>query len=163
MKAVAGNINKHFRQHLTIYLDALAVLCSALLIYLFVQTGLSKILHHAVFRIQMGKQPLPGWSKPILVYALPIMEWTTVLLLLFRRTRLWGLLLAASLMFAYSVYAYLAYKEVYGYVICACGKVFEDMGWREHFHFNAQHTLVALAGFYFVYKSKILKTKNKKE
>lgn len=163
MKALAGSINKHFRQHLTIYLDALAVLCSALLIYLFVQTGLSKILYHSIFSIQMGKQPLPNWSKPILVYALPLMEWTTVLLLLFRRTRLWGLLTAMSLMFTYTVYAYLAYKEVYGYVICACGKVFEDMGWREHFYFNAKHTLVALAGFYFAYKSKTLKEKNMKE
>ncbi|MCY4780507.1 hypothetical protein ORI89_12665 [Sphingobacterium sp. UT-1RO-CII-1] len=163
MKVLAGDINKHFRQHLTIYLDALAVLCAALLIYLFVQTALSKVLHHAVFRIQMGKQPLPGWSKPLLVYALPVIEWATVLLLLLRRTRLWGLLLAGSLLFAYTVYAYLAYKEVYGYVICACGKVFEDMGWREHFYFNAIHTLVALAGFYFVYKSKTLKANNKKE
>lgn len=49
MKTIAGDINKHFRQHLTIYLDAMAVLCSALLIYLFVQTGLSKILYHSIF------------------------------------------------------------------------------------------------------------------
>lgn len=163
MKTIIPNIATHFNRHLTTYLDALAVLCAGVLIYLLGQTGLGKIVYHQVFSIQMSKQPLPSWLKPILVYALPIIEWTTVLLLCFARMRVWGLLIASILMFSYTIYAYLAYKEVYGYVICACGKVFEDMGWREHFHFNAKHTLVALTGFYFAYKSKRLKSTKKKE
>lgn len=165
MKSITPHITTHFKRYLTTYLDTLAILCSAVLIYLFVQTGLNKVLYHTVFSIQMGKQPLPSWSKPILVYALPIIEWGIVLLLFIPKARVWGLLAGTILMFAYTVYAYLAYMEVYGYVICACGKVFEDMGWREHFHYNAKHTLVALTGFYFAYKSKTLnqqKRKNKK-
>src|SRR5690606_17956309 len=109
--------------HLPAYLDIITVLCTSALIYLFVRTGSGKILYHDVFIIQMGKQPLPMWSKPILVYALPFLEWTTVSLLLFSKTRIWGLSVAGVLMLAYKIYAYLAYKEVYGYVICACGKV----------------------------------------
>ncbi|MBD1435021.1 hypothetical protein H8B06_19535 [Sphingobacterium sp. DN00404] len=163
MQTITPHITTHFKRHLTTYLDILAILCSAILIYLFVQTGLNKVLYHTVFSIQMNKQPLPIWSKPILVYALPTIELSTVLLLCSTRTRVWGLLIASALMFAYTIYAYLAYREVYGYVICACGKVFEDMGWREHFYFNAKHNLVALAGFYFAYKSKTLKSTKKKE
>ena len=163
MKTITPHITTHFNRHSATYLDAGAVLCAGVLIFLFAQTALSKVLYHQIFSIQMSKQPLPGWSKPVLVYALPIIEWTTVFLLCFTRTRVWGLLIASALMFAYTIYAYLAYREVYGYVICACGKVFEDMDWRDHFYYNAKHTLVALAGFYFAYKSKTLKSTKKKE
>ncbi|MBD1432944.1 hypothetical protein H8B06_08915 [Sphingobacterium sp. DN00404] len=163
MKTITPHITTHFKRHSTTYLDALAVFCAAVLIFLFAQTALNKVLYHQVFSIQMGKQPLPSWSKPILVYALPVAEWTTVFLLCFPKTRVWGLLIATVLMFSYTVYAYLAYIEIYGKVVCACGKVFQDMGWQEHFYFNAKHTFVALVGFYFAYKSKTLKSKQKRE
>lgn len=163
MKTITPHITAHFKRHSTTYLDGLAVLCAAVLIFLFAQTALSKVLYQQVFSIQMSKQPLPSWSKPILVYALPIIEWSTVLLLVFSKTRVWGLVIATVLMFSYTIYAYLAYIEIYGKVVCACGKVFDDMDWRDHFHFNAKHTLVALAGFYFAYTANVSKSKQKRE
>lgn len=163
MRTITPHITTHFKRHLTTYLDIIVLSCAAALIYLFARTALSKVVYHTVFSIQMSKQPLPEWSKPILVYALPMIEWTTVLLFLFSKTRVWGFLLASVLMAVYTVYTYLAYKEVYGYVICACGKVFKDMDWHDHYYFNAKHTLIALAGCYFSYKSRVLKATKKRE
>lgn len=120
-------------------------LALALLIILFLNTGLGKVFDHAVFTIQLNRQPLPAWSKPLLAYLLPALELGIVSLLLFKRTRQLGLLIGTLLMASYTVYAFLAYLEVYGYVVCACGKLFSGMGWGVHTLVNLAVTL--LAGF----------------
>jgi len=57
-------------------------------------------------------------------------------------------------MIAYTIYAYLAYIEIYGYVPCACGKVFEKMSWKEHFLFNLAITLLGTPALIMEYKQK---------
>ncbi len=124
------------------------IFAAVLIILLFTHTGLGKVIHHAVFTIQMAKQPVPIWSKPVLVYALPILEIGTVLLLCFPSSRTIGFLLASILLLAYSSYAYMAFTEVYGYVVCACGKIFQNMNWRDHFYVNTGLALLSLSGLY---------------
>lgn len=141
------------------YLDLTAMLCVSLLVILFINTGLGKIIDHEIFKLQMSKQPLPIWSKSILVYMLPFLEIGIIVLLLFKTTRQKGFIIATLLMIAYSIYAYLAYKEVYGYVICACGKIFQKMNWQDHYRINIALTLIAITGLII---NKISHSKNTK-
>lgn len=129
-----------------------------ILILLLFFTGLGKVFNHATFVSQLHKQPLPYWTMPILSYLLPMLELSTVILMCIPRLRIWGLGLAILLMTAYSIYAYLAYIEIYGYVPCACGKVFEKMSWKQHFLFNLMVTLLAAPAWLMEYK---LKNRNK--
>lgn len=122
---------------------------AAILILLFINTSGSKILDRNVFILQMGKQPLPTWSKPILVWVLPFLELGVVTLLLLAKTRRIGFHVAAVLMLSYTVYTGLAYSGAFGFIPCACGKIFTGMDWRQHFMVNIVLTCVALAGIYF--------------
>jgi len=119
-----------------------------LLITIFSYTALNKILHHDTFVWQLKKQPLPYWSKPVLAYLLPLVETTIVSLLLIQKTRKLGLILATTMLWSYSIYVFLAYMEVYGYTICACGKVFQMMGWKGHFYFNSSISILATSALY---------------
>ncbi|MDR3008226.1 MAG: hypothetical protein LBV59_09855 [Sphingobacterium sp.] len=134
-----------------------------LLILLLFFTGLGKVFNHAAFVSQLHKQPLPHWSMPLLSYLLPTLELGAVLLMCIPQVRIWGLGLALVLMTAYTIYAYLAYIEIYGYVPCACGKVFEKMSWKQHFLFNLAVTLFAAPAWLMEYKLKLMEYKLKKQ
>ncbi len=132
-----------------------------MLILLLFFPGLGKVFNHAAFVSQLHKQPLPYWTMPILSYLLPMLELGTVILMCIPRLRIWGLGLAILLMTAYTIYAYLAYIEIYGYVPCACGKVFEKMSWKQHFQFNLAVTLFAAPAWLMEYKLKLMEYKLK--
>jgi hypothetical protein len=140
------------------YKEWYILIALVMLILLLFFTGLGKVLNHAAFVSQLHKQPLPQWTIVILSYLLPVLELGTVLLICIPQVRIWGLGLAILLMTAYSIYAYLAYIEIYGYVPCACGKVFEKMSWKQHFQFNLAVTLFAAPAWLMEYK---LKNRNK--
>lgn len=125
---------------------------TTILIILFFNTGMGKVMNHIVFDTQLSRQPLPNWSKPILSYVLPVLELGTLCLLFNDHTRRWGLWTGTILMTAYSVYAYLAYIEFYGYVVCACGKIFEKMSWQQHFYFNTAIASVSILALYMYYR-----------
>lgn len=125
-----------------------------MLILLLFVTGLGKVFNHATFVSQLNKQPLPAWSTPILSYLLPVLELGVVAFMCIPKLRFWGLGFALLLMIAYTIYAYLAYIEIYGYVPCACGKVFEKMSWKEHFLFNLAITLLGTPALIMEYKQK---------
>ncbi|WP_223577924.1 MauE/DoxX family redox-associated membrane protein [Sphingobacterium sp. GVS05A] len=136
------------------------ILCAlVLLIILLFVTGLGKVVNHSTFVSQLNKQPLPNWSTPILSYLLPMLELGAVAFMCIPKLRLWGLGFGTVLMTAYTIYAYLAYIEIYGYIPCACGKVFEKMSWKQHFFFNLAITLLGVPALIMEYK---LKNRNKK-
>ena len=109
---------------------------SAILIVLFLYTGGQKVIDHSVFQIQLSRQPLPDWMLSILLWALPLAELTAAGLLVFFRTRTAGLSLSLALMLSFTVYTALAYTEAFGYVPCACGRIFSSMGWGAHLLVN---------------------------
>lgn len=152
MNTATTYLQEHINRNKAIYLDLIVAIFALMLIYIFAQTAGSKLLHHKAFSIQMGRQPLPKWSKPFLTYTLPVIESSIIIMLLSARARLWGFLTAFIMMLSYSIYAYMAYKEIYGHVVCACGKIFQEMDWRDHFYVNSLLCLVALTGIYFSIK-----------
>src|SRR5690606_23936394 len=54
---------------------------TAILISLFLFTGMEKVWYHQAFVIKLGRQPLPDWMKSGLAWGLPLAELTVVGLL----------------------------------------------------------------------------------
>lgn len=127
----------------------LSTILASILILLFAYTGLGKLIDQAVFAIQLNKQPLPNWSKPILVWMLPAIELGIVALLLSARTRLWGFYFAFALLTAYTIYVAIAASGAYGHTPCACGKIFQKLSWLQHFFVNLALTAIAYMGIRF--------------
>lgn len=129
--------------------ENLKVILATLLILLFVYTGVGKLVEHSVFAIQLNKQPLPNWTKPILVWMLPFVELGIVAFLLSARTRIWGFYFAFTLLSAYTIYVGIAASGIYGYTPCACGKIFSKISWFQHFFVNLALTATAYIGIRF--------------
>ncbi|MEC3881947.1 MauE/DoxX family redox-associated membrane protein [Parapedobacter sp. 10938] len=117
-----------------------------ILIVLFFLTGMEKVWYHTVFRIQLSKQPLPGWAKDVLEWGLPIGELVLVGLLAHWRTVRWGLWASAAILLAFAGYTAYAASEPYGEVVCACGKLFSGLSWTAHFWVNIGLAVIAVTG-----------------
>ncbi|UAY56023.1 MauE/DoxX family redox-associated membrane protein [Arachidicoccus terrestris] len=125
----------------------ISIICS-LLILLWIYAAGSKLLQYDIFKMQLSKQPLPEWSLSILTWALPSVEILTVALLCFQRTTRIGLLLSLLLMSCFTIYVGLALGNVFGDLPCACGGIFQILGWRGHLVLNLIFTAVAATGYY---------------
>jgi putative oxidoreductase len=110
----------------------------ALLVALFVYTSLGKILDPDTFRGQMYNQPLPPSIAGLLVWAVPSVEMSAVVLLSIRAFRTYGLLLSSLLLLAFTIYVGLVYFNSFDRVPCSCGGVFKNMSWGSHLDFNSR-------------------------
>ena len=119
---------------------------TAILVILFFFTGMEKVWYHTVFRIQLYKQPLPGWAKDVLDWGLPIAELAVTGLLVYWRTRRRGLWASAVILLAFTGYTAYAASEPDGHVVCACGKLFSSLSWTAHFWVNMSLAAMAMAG-----------------
>lgn len=118
------------------------------LVMLFVYAALSKWLAFSLFRIQLRLQPLPDWSKPWLLWALPATELLLAGMLLGTRLRRWGFLLSAALLTVFSGYILLGILHVYAQVPCCCGGILRGFTWRQHLVFNLVCLGLALLGWW---------------
>lgn len=125
----------------------ISIICS-LLILLWIYAAGSKLLQYDIFKMQLSRQPLPEWSISILAWALPAIEILTAALLCFQRTTRIGLLLSLLLMSCFTTYVGLALGHVFGDLPCACGGIFQNLGWSGHLVFNLIFTAVAATGYY---------------
>jgi len=123
---------------------------SAIFIFLFVYTALSKLYTLKPFTEILEGTPLIGGIAGYIAILLPVTELAVSLLLLFPRTRHWGLYSTLTLMLVFTLYI--------GYMIaftpnrpCTCGGVIEKMTWAQHFLFNVVFTLLALVGVILVF------------
>lgn len=122
------------------------LIITALLTMLFFFTGIEKIWYHTVFRIQLSKQPLPGWAKDVLTWGVPIAELAVTGLLVYWRTRRWGLWASAVMLLAFAGYTAYAASAPDGHAVCACGKLFSGLSWTAHFWVNIGLAAMAVAG-----------------
>jgi hypothetical protein len=126
-------------------------ICASLLVMLFIYASLSKLFEFPEYVRAMNNQPLPLWSKPILLWSIPAAELAISGLLLFKRSRLWGFYGSAALMAAFTIYISLGMWKVFDKVPCTCGGVIKNLTWPQHFVFNLFFLLAALVGI-IVYK-----------
>lgn len=131
-----------FRQNFIIW-------ASALLLLVFLYTGLSKLLERTAFEVALANAPVIEKYAVILSIAIPVIEIIIALLLLLPAFRFVGLLASAFLLFAftcYIIYLFLYAKEM----PCRCGGVVEKMTWSQHMVFNLALLALNMFAIYFI-------------
>ena len=122
------------------------IFITGLLIILWAYTALSKLFSFNKFKHAMNIQVFPRWMGKILVYVLPIIELGLVVLLVIPETRLIGMYASLFLMVLFTLYVGGAVFHIYDRNPCACGGLFNRLGWYKHFKVNIVLTLIALVG-----------------
>jgi hypothetical protein len=120
------------------------IICG-LFIFLFVYTALSKLNTLPQFRAVLQQSPLLSNRSQFFSLAIPVTEIVISLLLLFPRSRSWGLYGAFALMLTFTLY--ITYMINYTPQLpCSCGGVLKQLTWQQHLVFNIVFTLLSLTG-----------------
>jgi uncharacterized membrane protein YphA (DoxX/SURF4 family) len=117
----------------------------ALLIILWLYTGINKLLDYDETRVQMGRSPFIESIAGFTAAAIPVGELILAILLLFGKTRLLGLFGSLFLMALFTGYIYLMLRYSYD-LPCSCGGVLRQLSWQEHFYFNLAFTILCILG-----------------
>lgn len=120
------------------------IIC-ALLIFLFIYTGISKLLDYHTFRRQLGQSPFITFYAPLLAWALPLGEIIIAGMLSFNRSRLTGLYLSFFLLCLFTFYL-AAMLQLSYYIPCSCGGVLQALSWQAHIILNVVFILLSAAG-----------------
>jgi uncharacterized membrane protein YphA (DoxX/SURF4 family) len=118
---------------------------SFLLVLLFSYAAISKMLEFHKFAGQLRSSPLLQPISGILTWLIPASELYAVILLLVPYWRRSGLLMAAIIMTAFTLYISVMLL-FFDKLPCSCGGVFERMSWSQHLIFNIAFTVLAFAG-----------------
>ncbi len=116
-----------------------------LLIFLWVYAAVSKLADHERSQGQMLNQVFTKSIALLLVWAIPAVELLVVSFLMFSRTMLAGLYASALLLGSFTVYIGLIMNNIFGYIPCSCGGIFERMSWGQHLVFNLFFLLLNLS------------------
>jgi hypothetical protein len=115
---------------------------SALFIFLFVYTAVSKLSEFSKFVHVLGTSPLIGGVNIFMAWAIPLTELGTSLLLLFPETRKVGMNVAFILMSFFSVYV--GYMILFApHLPCSCGGIIQNLTWTQHLSLNLILWLIA--------------------
>jgi methylamine utilization protein MauE len=125
-----------------------------LLAALFFYTAVDKLMDYHQFIWQINNQPFANSITPWLAPALPAIELTLTLLLLWHRTSLIGLYSSAALLSIFTIYIALVTFNFYDHMPCACATAFEQLSWPLHLVINAGFLLIATIGIYLLRKHK---------
>lgn len=117
----------------------------ALLIILFIYTGLNKMMDYEKFKFEMGRSPFIQNMSGFIAATLPAGEILIALALIIKRTRLLGLYLSFFIMALFTGYIWLMLNYAYD-LPCSCGGVLAKMSWNDHLYFNAAFTVLAMTG-----------------
>lgn len=112
-----------------------AFFISLLLVFVFAYTAGSKLMDSKGFVAVLEQVPLIGRGAGVTAILLPLAELFIALLLIFEKTRLFGLWASLLLLVLFTVY--LAYMILaMPQLPCSCGGVISKMSWRQHLVFN---------------------------
>lgn len=132
---------------------------SALLIILFIYTGINKMMDIDKFKYEMGRSPFIENMSSFIAYTLPAGEIVLALLLIIKRTKLLGLYLSFMLMAFFTGYIWLMLNYASD-LPCSCGGIISQLSWNEHLVFNACFTIMTMAAI--ILQSKINEDLKKK-
>lgn len=122
----------------------------ALFIFLFAYTGFDKLFNRVSFEGVLAQSPLIGSYAKALSWGIPAMELVTVTLLIFPRTKRWGLYSFFSMMLGFSLYITYMLATT-SHLPCHCGGVISKMNWSQHLAFNVLFTIL---GWWMIYDSR---------
>lgn len=107
----------------------------AVLILVFVYTGVSKLLDRQMFESRLVQMPLLHVMSAFVSYALPFTELMVAVLMLLPACKLYGLYASLLLLCVFTIY--LLYMLLFvPNLPCSCGGVLQQMGWKTHLIFN---------------------------
>ncbi len=121
---------------------------TSLLLILFLYTALSKFLDFDGFTYDMNNQPFPNELTPLLVWLVPGSEIAITATLIFKVSRMAGLIASAILMGMFTLYTALVLSNVFQYVPCSCGGVIKHLTWTQHLAFNIFFLTISVIGIY---------------
>ncbi|MCE7057161.1 hypothetical protein LZF95_20945 [Algoriphagus sp. AGSA1] len=127
-------------------MDNLSKLPPALLILLWIYTGMDKLLRFGASRNAFRNQTFPAELAEVLAYAVPLTELLVAGLLLFSVTRWWGYLGSTLLLTVFITYVGLIWVGAFPRVPCNCAGILESLGWAPHFWLNLGFIGVAVWG-----------------
>jgi TRAP-type C4-dicarboxylate transport system permease small subunit len=120
------------------------VIC-ALLIALFIYTGINKLSDYSNFKIELGRSPFIQSLNGFIASTLPAGELLIACLLLIKRTRLPGLYLSYILLALFTGYIALMLRYAYD-LPCSCGGIMASLSWNGHLLVNALFTGLTITG-----------------
>lgn len=118
---------------------------TAILLIVWIYTGISKLFEGFDFRYQISKQVFLKPFSTFLSYAVPILELAIAVALIFGKTRLWGLWASFILMTTFTLYVALVLSFSKS-LPCTCGGIMAKLNWTQHLAINITLTVVALIG-----------------
>lgn len=124
------------------------------LIILWTYAAISKLIDFDQTRAQMHSQVFSATFSSILTWAIPAIELLTTALLVYSKTRIYGLYVSAILLFVFTMYIVLVINNAFGRIPCSCGGVLEKMSWGQHLAFNIVFLLLTLSSIVFELKER---------
>lgn len=134
--------------------NTIVELICALLIILFIYTGLNKMMNLDKFSSEMRRSPFIEDMASFIAYTLPPGELLLSLLLIAKRTRLLGLYLSFALMALFTGYIWLMLNYAWD-LPCSCGGIISKLSWQEHLVFNGVFTGLSIIAIFL--QSSIIK------
>lgn len=117
----------------------------SLLILLWVYAATAKLLEFDQFKIQLSQviflKPIAG----LLVYIIPLVEYSLAAMLLVSKTRHVGMMGSAILMSLFTVYI-AGMISLSPELPCSCGGIINELTWQQHLVFNLFVTALAYWG-----------------
>ncbi|RYG54141.1 MAG: hypothetical protein EOO01_02385 [Chitinophagaceae bacterium] len=147
MEAELSRPKKIFTRQLAIEIIAY------LYVILFVYAAAYKLLDYRFFQVQLAHSPYIGWSSHSLAWLVPTVELIAAGMLIYAPFRKWGMYLSFLIMLCFTIY--IAYLLNFSPNIpCACGGIFDKMGWKGHLLFNSVFTALGALGIVLMRRPK---------
>ncbi|MNL02039.1 hypothetical protein D3C87_1225310 [compost metagenome] len=112
---------------------------------LFIYAAASKLLEYDRFVVTIGQSAMLTPYAGLLAWLVPVAELVLVVLLVFEKFRLPGLLASFSLMVMFTAYIFIVLYLMREQP-CGCGGVLEKLGWEAHLMFNIGFVVLAGIG-----------------
>lgn len=123
----------------------------AILIVVWLHTGISKLIEYKAFRIQMFQSQLFHNYAAFITFAAPILEIIIAAMLIFKKTRMLGMIGSFLLMIFFTWYV--IYLMIYvPNLPCSCGGIVSFLTWPQHLALNIFLTLLSLTGIILIRK-----------
>ncbi|MBB5639040.1 hypothetical protein HDE68_004978 [Pedobacter cryoconitis] len=127
------------------------IICGGLSL-LFAYTAFSKLADFEDFKKQLKMQVFPQAIVEALLYLIPGIELSVVILMMIKGSRLIGLGLSVLLMALFTGYIALVLSNYYDHIPCSCGGVLKNLGWQTHLWFNTFFLILSMVGLMFQYQ-----------
>lgn len=121
-----------------------AAVVPALLVLVFMYTGINKLVGLTDFTASMYNQPIPHGLAYVLARVIPVTELLTAICLVFNKTQKLGLYLSFILLTIFTTYIGLILLHVFKRIPCNCAGIFRHLTWQQHLWINI--LLLALTG-----------------